>query len=365
METSRLLILLLIMLLLVSVCVACAQTPPDEPSLDDFMISSTTTLPPTAMVKPPTPTITPTATPIPPERFTGVILGSDFDPLRPERVRFGVRSDTFMIYTGLILPDHGIIDLRLISLPRDLWIPVPCSPLDPQLEGNDRINAAYAYGQFECVAETMAGLGMPVNAPIFYTEFRDFIMLIDNLGPIPITPLVTYTDWCGHFQGTEGIGAWRTWWEGNEYLMDGGEALCYARARAGASDGDIDRTRRALELMMAMLDYYPSVIFDSDNRLDAVAELLGTWQWASQYIDTDMSLDQIYEYGGYGIDLMNNDIPITVHRMTLDEVEFYRTPIYNASVLKPKVDVNAWLQCRLQWYEGPEPCLEQTLLEEE
>lgn len=365
METSRLLILLLIFALLVAGCVAISQQPTDEPSLDDFMATSTTTLPPTQTQPPPTSTITPTPTEVPPERLTGVILGSDFDPLRPERVRFGVRSDTFIIYTALVHEDHGIIDLRFFALPRDLWIQVPCSPLDPSLEGNDRINAAYAYGKFDCVKETMAELGLPVNAPIFYTEFRDFIMLIDNLGGLPVTPQQTYTDWCGNFQGTEGIGKWVTWWEGNEYWMDGLQALCYARARNGASDGDIDRTRRALEIMMAMMHHYPSVLLDSDNRLDAVSELLGTWQWASQYIETDLTLQHIYDYGGYAVDINDNNVPMTVHRMTLDEVEFYRTPIYNASVLKPKVDVAAWLQCRLNWYEGPEPCLEKTLLEVE
>lgn len=361
METHRLLILLLIMALLCSACIAIAEEPPDP--LDEF-ISTTTTLPPTITPSnTPEPTVTPTPTPVPDLVYTGVILGTDWDPNRPERVMFGVRADVFVIYQFRVKQGVGVIDLDFISLPRDLWIPVPCSPLDPALEGYDRINASYAYGGFDCVVDTVELLGFEVNAPIFKIEMRGFISLINKMGGIRITPTKTYSDKCGNFQGTEGGDyGWRTWTEGVEYWMDGNHALCYIRARGNSND--LDRNRRTLEIIVAMINQFPEKIFDSDNRMDAVNELVGVWSWASAYVDTTMSLGDIVNFGGYGIDLMNGDIPYLVHRMPLEVVEFWTTPIYRASVLKPKVDVGEWIRCSMANHEGIFDCDYITLLEE-
>ncbi len=365
METQRLLILLLIMCLLVSGCIAISEEPP-TPTLDEIIeaivitpTSTSTTLPPTS---------TPTPTPIPNEVYTGLILGTDWDPKRPERVRFGVRADVFVIYQFVVDPNRGIvIDLDFISLPRDLWIPVPCSPLDPSLEGNDRINASYAYGGFECVVDTVELLGFEVNAPIFKIEMRGFISLINKMGGLYITPTKTYSDKCGNFQGTEGGDyGWMTWTEGAEYWMDGNHALCYVRARGNSND--LDRNRRTLEVIVAMINQFPEKIFDSDNRMDAINELVGVWSWASAYVETTLSLGDIVNFGGYGIDMLNGDIPYLVHRMPLEAVEFWTTPIYGASVLRPKVDVAKFIRCEMDRHEhipDAPTCVELHLLEVE
>lgn len=361
MSIYRMLFLILIMCFLVAGCVAIGAKPTDTPSLEEFEITSTTTLPPT---KTATPSPTPTATPIPDEFYTGVILGTDWDPQRPERVRFGVRSDVFVIYQFQVRPGVGVIDLDFVSLPRDLWIPVPCSPLDPELEGNDRINAAYAYGDFDCVVETLEVLGFEVNAPIFKIEMRGFISLINKMGGLYLTPTKTYSDKCGNFQGTEGGDyGWRTWTEGVEYWLDGNLALCYVRARGNSND--LDRNRRTLEIIDAMMKQFPEKIFDSDNRMDAINELVGVWSWASEYVESDLGLDDIVKFGGYGIDLLQGDIPYLVHSMPLETVEFWTTPIYGASVLRPKVDVTEWIRCSIANNEWIFDCDFITLLEVE
>ena len=363
METHRLLILLLIMALLCSACIAISEEPP-TPTLDEIIDAIVVTPTTTSTTLPPTPTDTPTPTPVPDLFYTGVILGTDWDPRRPERVQFGVRADVFVIYQFQVKQGVGVIDLDFISLPRDLWIPVPCSPLDPSLEGNDRINASYAYGQFECVKDTVELLGFDVNAPIFKIEMRGFISLINQMGGLYVTPTKTYSDKCGNLQGTEGGDyGWRTWTEGVEYWMDGNHALCYVRARGNSND--LDRNRRTLEVIVAMINQFPEKIFDSDNRMDAINELIGVWSWASAYVETTMGLGDIVNFGGYGIDLLNGDIPYLVHRMPLEAVEFWTTPIYGASVLVPKVDVEKWIQCEMNDHEGLRDCVEEWLLEVE
>ncbi|KKK91415.1 hypothetical protein LCGC14_2713180, partial [marine sediment metagenome] len=219
--------------------VACSSVPfpdPEEPAFIGPLqtaIASETLPAPTATVTP-SATVTPTETPIPVFEYTGVIMGGDFDVNRPERNRFGVRSDVFLIYTFKhwpTFPDRN--QLTLISLPRDLWVKVPCSPLDPELEGNDRVNAAWAYGQFDCVKDMVeANFDLTINAPMAFTDFDGFMWVVARLGAVTITPNQTYTDWCGNYHGTDGnSGSFVTWYEGQTYSMGPNEALCYTRGR--------------------------------------------------------------------------------------------------------------------------------------
>ena len=110
-----------------------------------------------------------------------VLLGGDFDALRPERVKFGVRSDVFVIVVIDVPPDDSQpIAITLVNVPRDLWVQVPCSPLDPELEGYDRVNAAWAYGEFDCVKKTVE-INFPfvVNSPMVFMDFDGFLAIAD------------------------------------------------------------------------------------------------------------------------------------------------------------------------------------------
>lgn len=369
--------LLVLSLLLLSV-VACSQQ-------DPVTIVHLATAGPTQTASPvptetPTPTITPTATNTPtpaPERFVSVFLGGDEDPLRPERNQYGVRSDVFVIAV-MDIPWEGTglpVEISLIALPRDLWIAVPCSPLDPLLEGHDRVNAAFAYGQAECVRETIAAnFPFEVNAPVFYVNFDGFISLIDRMGGLTVTATTTHTEWCGNYHGTDGDeGQWRTWTEGRAYDMDGPQALCYARGRSGfAPDGypgDLDRNRRALEIMMAMFSQFPNRIFDTENVLDMANELIGVWTWADEYVESDMTIQHIIDLGPEIPRIRDAELRFIrlQHRV---QVEFWTTPLYGASVVVPIVDLYAWTECMLLQGEPDtalqaQICTERTLLPDE
>lgn len=330
---------------------AACSTPVDpDPSFE----ISTPARPETTATPAPSSTLEPTASPLPsatpepePKRFTAVLLGADRDPRRPERQRFGNRTDVFMLVTWVDHWEKGITDVALLSVPRDLWIEVPCSPLDPSLNGYDRVNAAFTYGGFDCVRETVEiNFGLEVNAPVFMVEMLPFVEVIDIFEPIIITPSQTYTDWCGDFQGTEGgRGGLVTWYEGRDYEMNGNYLLCYLRARARAETGDLDRNRRALEAVNAMVDQYPSQLIS--DPLAVVPELLGFWLRVDELIDSDIQASDIFAIAPVAYQALSGDVDWRSIRLTLNEVDFYTTPIYGASVLALEVDLYGWTDCML------------------
>lgn len=273
-------------------------------------------------------------------------MGTDWDPRRPERVRFGIRTDVFVIVTWVDHWRDGITDLAFFPVPRDLWVKVPCSPLDPALEGYDRVNAAWTYGGFDCVKQMVkTNFGLEVNAPMFLVEMLAFVDLVDIFSPLLLTPKETYSDWCGDFLGTEGRGAYMTWQAGREYSMDGNFLLCYLRARAGAASGDLDRNRRALEALEAMKDQYPKQIVSDPAKLPEMA--VDIWGIISEYLESDIRLRDITKFAPMVPSALEDDVQLRMIRLTLDEVDFWRTPIYNASVLKPQVKLADWFGCML------------------
>lgn len=308
----------------------------------------------------PTPTITPTPAPV---VRTGAILGLDFEPTRPERNIYGVRSDVVMLYQ-ISDPWDGPATLTLISLPRDLWLQVPCSPLDPALEGNDRINAAWAYGKFDCFIQTIeTNFPIDINAPTVAVNFDGFINIVKRFGGLDITPTETYTDWCGSYHGTDGEhGYYVTWEAGKTYHMDAYRLLCYARARHGASDGDLDRNRRHLEIMQAALDQWPAQVFDTNNPLDMAAEVKALFDTVRSAYETNKPFTAFTFLLKYAVPYSRGEMEIRTISMAIEqEVDFYRTPIYNASVLKPRVDLYNWMGCELA-FDGGQPCTGMHLL---
>lgn len=304
------------------------------------------------------PTLTPSVTPTPgPVEWTGAILGLDFEPQRPGRNIYGIRSDVVMLYHIETTWD-GETELTLISLPRDLWLQVPCSPLDPALEGNDRINAAWAYGQYDCFRDTIAAnFPLTVDAPIVAFDFEGFLNIVDHFGGLEIVPTETYTDWCGSYHGTWGEhGRYLTWTKGETYQMDSAELLCYARARHGASDGDLDRNRRHLEIVEAAMKQWPGQVFDTPNPLDMAVEFKSLWTLFKSSYQTDSPFSAFVPFLRYVPAFWQGDVVVRTVSMNIEqEVDFYRTPVYGASVLKPKVDLYDWMGCELLT-NGDEPC---------
>ena len=275
-------------------------------------------------------------------------MGGDFDVNRPERNRFGVRSDVFVLYVFDHYPTQSERNqMSLISLPRDLWLDVPCSPLDLSLQGHDRVNAAWAYGGFECVQDMIeANFDLEINAPMAFTDFNGFMWLVGRLGAVQITPNQTYTDWCGNYHGTDGTGGgYVTWYEGQTYNMGPNEALCYTRARKGHPTGDLDRNRRGLEMVQALGEQYAAYLFDTWDPANVASEIFAFMVDGQRYIDLNVNLFDAVKLAPIVGDAATAERRVV--RFSLDETDFWTTPIYGASVLLPTVDVAGWLDCMI------------------
>jgi LCP family protein required for cell wall assembly len=121
----------------------------------------------------------------------------------------GNRSDTIMV---LRRDKHGG-PAALLSLPRDLWVDIPGR------ENKSRINAAYQDGPATLI-RTVQGLGIPVHHYV-EVDFQGFKQLVDAIGGVRIPFYYPGRDTHTGFYVAQG----------GEQLLDGVQALAYARSR--------------------------------------------------------------------------------------------------------------------------------------
>ena len=176
----------------------------------------------------------------------------------------GKRSDTIMI----MHVDHDAGRASLVSLPRDLWLPIDGGK-------SDRINSAFSDGADVLVRTVQDSLGVPINHYV-EVDFTGFKNLVDAMGGVQ-----TCFDYSTRDKNTglsiPGPGC---------YDLDGVQALAYARSRHFQQfiDGewtedptsDIGRTQRQQQLIAdaakALLDKMAANPFAADAVLDAAVD---------------------------------------------------------------------------------------------
>lgn len=99
------------------------------------------------------------------------------DPVRSSREAVtSLRSDTVMV----LRVDPASSRAALLSIPRDLWVPIAGT------SGNDRINTAVQIGGPEALIETIQDyFGIPINHYV-QVDFQGFGELVDALGGVPV-----------------------------------------------------------------------------------------------------------------------------------------------------------------------------------
>ncbi len=100
------------------------------------------------------------------------------DPTRRQREAMGIgglRSDTIMV----LRIDPAEERARLLSLPRDLWVPLAGG-------GNQRINAALQVGGPRALIDTIEGyLDIPIHHYV-QVDFAGFLDLVSAIGGVPL-----------------------------------------------------------------------------------------------------------------------------------------------------------------------------------
>ena len=192
-----------------------------------------------------------------------LLLGSD---IRPDDG--GFRTDS-IIWVSLNPKGEFV---SAVSFPRDLYVLIPGL-------GYNRINVAFQNGGFDMLAATFeANFGV---RPDHYAliDFNGFKTIINNLGGIDVYTEKNLTDSCDkkiNQSGTCSVGP-------GLVHMDGDTALWYARSRYSSSD--IDRARRAQEVIKG--------IFDRLMSLDVILKAPELYNAYTQYVQTDITLKTV------------------------------------------------------------------------
>jgi len=194
----------------------------------------------------------------------------------------GTLSDT-MIVLSVDYPDKKI---GLISIPRDLWVPIPGF-------GHAKINEAYADGEKNrsttggggaLASRTLENvLGIPIHYYISL-DFEGFKKIVDTIGGIDVyvekalyDPYYPAADMI-HYDPFS-ISA------GNHHL-DGALALKYARSRETTSD--FDRSRRQMQVMMAVKEKIMTLgTLANPTKIAQLLNILG------QHVRTNLQVSEI------------------------------------------------------------------------
>jgi LCP family protein required for cell wall assembly len=237
-----------------------------------------------------------------------LILGSDWRPTG------GYRTDVFMLLS--LYPKQG--SASIISFPRDLYVNLPGI-------GNQRINVAHPYGGFE-LTTAMLEVYFNVTADHYImTNFDGIKNIINSLGGIDVNVGMTLTDHCKLPQSDAASNS--TVYPGINY-MNGDTALWYVRSRYSTSD--LDRTRRAQEVMLAL--------FSKMMSLDAVTRAPELYNLYSSAVETDMTIGDILPLVPLASQLINDTTKMRRYAIGINEVTPTVLPASGAQVLLPNYE---------------------------
>jgi LCP family protein required for cell wall assembly len=217
------------------------------------------------------------AAPTDKDRVTILLLGID---QRESEAGQPTRTDTMILLTV----DPVGKTMGILTIPRDLWVPIPglSKPLD------ERINTAHFYGDFYkypgggpvlAKKTVQYNLGIPVN---YYVriDFKGFEKIVDALGGVNINVEKDIRD-NEYPDGNYGVIS--LYIPAGQQHMNGETALQFVRTRH--SDSDFGRTRRQLQFLLAMRDQALKL-----NILPKVPTLISQFR---DSVKTDLSASEI------------------------------------------------------------------------
>ncbi len=171
-----------------------------------------------------------------------LLVGTDSrDPDAPMDRAGEWRADTIIVMH--IPADHQ--EAYLVSIPRDLYVPIPESAgADCDSGQRRKINAAFAFG----------GLPLAVRTVECFTDVHiDHVMAIDFGGFKEVTDALGGVDLKVERTITSIHKPYRKFSEGTNH-MNGAEALDWIRQRKQFPDGDFARMRHQQEFLRALMD---------------------------------------------------------------------------------------------------------------
>jgi len=237
-----------------------------------------------------------------------ILLGSD---KRPSSGAW--RTDSMIVVS--IDQANGVV--RLLSIPRDLWVYIPG-------HGYNRINTADLWGELakkgggpERVKQTIyQNLGIPIDYYI-RVDFQGFMNIINTVGGVDIDVECPLPD----IKLLPGM-----------HHMNGAEALRYARSRK--STNDFDRGRRQRKVVMAL--------WDQALTLDVVPRLPQLWLTMADSFKTDLPLEEVINLAYLGTTIERQRIRSKAIDASMTQA--WTTPAGAAVLLPREEKIRAALQ---------------------
>ncbi len=235
-------------------------------------------------------------TPVPWDKtrpVTVLVMGLDYSDQRATQDFGPPHTDTMILFSYDPMNDS----VSMLSIPRDLWVNIP---------GYDyaKINTAYRIGEANqlpgggpglAVKTVESFLGVPINyyAQIDFSAFERFI---DEIGGIKITVEEEMT--------IDPIGdSPKVKLTPGRYTLNGELALAYARQRK-TGQGDIDRSRRQMQVILAIRDR----LLEFDQLPSLIAKAPRLYSELSSGIRTNLSLNEVISIGSSAYNMPKENI---------------------------------------------------------
>ncbi len=228
-----------------------------------------------------------TAPPPPGQPFTVLLLGSDNDT---KFVAGAVLTQTMILVRVDPATHHAV----MLSIPRDLWVPIASG-------GSAKIDAAYELGGAKDAVQTVES---DFNVPVNYWAWiglGGLVDLVHQLGGVDAIAQMPVLDvqYPYDLTGKNPYANQRIAILPGPQRLDGVNALTYVRSRHGALLEDIARNQKQQELLVDIKDAAKHM---SIADIPRIASALG------DEVRTNMSLTQVASIAGLARDFSNGAV---------------------------------------------------------
>lgn len=234
------------------------------------------------------------------------------------------RSDSMI----LLSVNKNSNELTMISFMRDLYVEIPGY-------GARKINAAYQFGGFDLLDQTLAenfGIVIDYNVEVDFSGFKD---IVDALGGVEITLNADEVEYLAGGGNNYEDGVVGRYTHGRTYeleegvnLLNGKAALDYARARH-VGNADYERTQRQRNVIKSIF---------KKLKKSSWLKLLKVYDSVASNVTTDMTNNQILS------------VAFSAYTMGVDEINSYRIPandmFYEANYAGSVLVVKDWEETR-------------------